>query len=282
MKKFLFLFCCLISQPLFAEQFQAPVTDTRWQVVESPLECSLTQNIPGYGNAGFYRRNGSSLKMVFSTLSQPAQDGEVSFQIAPAPWQNSDDVDILTSLPTDAGQTRFQIEGSVALEALAQLQEGRFPMIEYRSQPFSRDIQVMLSTIRLNDSLPAFQQCLQNLHPDSFEEVNKLTVYFPLGKATLDAASKEALNRLAGYVKLDDSIRRIRISSHTDNYGRSRVNEPLSDARAHAVKQYLLAEHKIPAELIQVESYVDHKPAASNKTVEGRARNRRAEITLIR
>jgi outer membrane protein OmpA-like peptidoglycan-associated protein len=282
MKKILFLLSCLLTQPLLAEQFQAPVTDTRWQVVESPLECSLTQEIPGFGHGGFYRRNGASLKLVFNTLSQPAQDGEVSFQIAPAPWQNSDEVDILTSLPTDTGQSRFQIEGSVALEALAQLQEGRFPMIEYRSQSFSRDIRVMLSTIRLNDSLPAFQQCLQSLHPDSFEEVNKLTVYFPLGKATLDAASKKALDRLAGYVKLDDSIRQIRISSHTDNYGRKRVNEPLSDARAHAVKTYLQAEHEIPAELIRVESHVDHKPAASNKTVDGRARNRRAEITLLR
>lgn len=282
MKKLLPLLCFLIAQPLLAEQFQAPVTDTRWQVVESPLECSLTQEIPGFGNAGFYRRNGSALKLMFNTLSQPAQDGEVNFQIAPAPWQNSNDVDMLTSLPTDTGQTRFQIEGSVAMEALVQLQEGRFPLIEYRSQTFSRDIQVLLSTIRLNDSLPAFQQCLQNLHPDSFEEVSKLTVYFPLGKATLDNSSKQALSRLAGYVKLDDSIRQIRINSHTDNYGRKSINEPLSDARAHAVKTYLLAEHDIPPELIQVQSYVDHKPAASNKTKEGRARNRRAEVSLIR
>ncbi|MBD3634169.1 MAG: OmpA family protein, partial [Methylophaga sp.] len=165
---------------------------------------------------------------------------------------------------------------------LVQLQEGRFTLIEYRSQTFARDIQVLLSTIRLNDSLPAFQQCLQNLHPDSFEEVSKLTVYFPLGKATLDNSSKQALSRLAGYVKLDDSIRQIRINSHTDNYGRKSINEPLSDARAHAVKTYLLAEHDIPPELIQVQSYVDHKPAASNKTKEGRARNRRAEVSLIR
>lgn len=282
MKKILFLLCALISQPLFAERFQAPVTDTRWQVVESPLECSLTQEIPGYGNAGFYRRNGAPLKLVFNTLSQPAQQSTVQFQIAPAPWQNSEQVETLTSLPTQAGQTRFQVEGSVALEAMAQLQEGRFPLIEYPSQPLSKNIRVLLSTIRLNDSLPAFQQCLQNLHPDSFEEVSKLTVYFPLGKATLDSSSKQALGRLADYVKLDENIRQIRISSHTDNYGRKRINEPLSDARAHAVKTYLLKEHEIPAELVRVQSYVDNKPAASNKTTEGRARNRRAEITLIR
>jgi outer membrane protein OmpA-like peptidoglycan-associated protein len=282
MKKFLLLLTCLLSQPLLAEQFQAPVTDTRWQVVESPLECSLTQAIPGYGEAGFYRRNGSSLQLTFNTHSQPAEQNHVQFLVAPAPWQNSDETQTLTSLPTKADQTRFQVEGNVALEALAQLQEGRFPLIEYRSQSFSKNIRVMLSTIRLNDSLPAFQQCLQNLHPDSFEEISKLTVYFPLGKATLDAASKKALNRLADYVKLDDSIRQIRISSHTDNYGRKRVNEPLSDARAHAVKTYLLKEHELPAELIRVQSFIDHKPAASNKTVEGRARNRRAEITLLR
>ncbi|GAB4298525.1 MAG: OmpA family protein [Methylophaga sp.] len=277
-----FLSAYLFATPLLAEQFQAPVTDTRWQVVESPLECSLTQDIPGFGDAGFYRRNGAPLQLFFNTHSHPAEQNNVLFQIAPAPWQNSDETQSLISLPTTAGQTRFMIQGNVALEAFAQLQEGRFPFIEYRSQSFPTNIRVMLSTVRLNDSLPAFEQCLQNLYPDAFDKISKLTLYFALGKATLDAQSKEALDRLANYVKLDDSIRQIRISSHTDTSGRRRINESLSDARAHAVKTYLVETHQIPADLIQVQSFVDHKPAASNKTLEGRARNRRAEITLLR
>jgi outer membrane protein OmpA-like peptidoglycan-associated protein len=282
MKLIIFIFSCLVSGTALAEQFQAPVTDTRWQVVESPLECSLMQTIPGFGEAGFYRPNGGSLQLRFRTDSLPARQNTVSFQIAAAPWQNSDEQLELTAKPTENGQQHFVLEGVPAQEALNYLQEGRFPIIEYHSQAYQEAISVMLSTIKLNDSLPAFRQCLNSLHPDTFDQVNKLTVFFQLEQASLDAAAQRALNRLADYAKLDDSIRQIRISSHTDSHGRRSLNEPLSDARANAVKNYLIQQHDIPASLIRVESHVAHKPAASNKTVEGRARNRRAEITLIR
>lgn len=283
MKRLTLFAACLFALPLQAAQFQAPLTDTRWQLVESPLECSLTQTIPGFGEAGFYRRNGGPLQLSFQTHTQPAEQNHVRFRVATAPWQHTQiNAKDLISQPTTLGQERFIIQSKLAMEALTQLQEGRFTFIEYRSQMYPADIQVMLSTVKLNDSLPAFQSCLNNLHSDTFDDVSKLTVYFKLEDATLDAASKQALSRLASYAKLDESISQIRISSHTDNHGRKRLNEPLSDARAHAVRQFLVQEQGIPDQLINIQSNMDLKPAATNKTIEGRARNRRAEITLIR
>lgn len=282
MKSVALIIAFLLTAPLAAEQFQAPVTDTRWQVTESPLECSLMQTIPGFGEAGFYQRAGDSLQLLFNTDSQPARQNPVLFQVAAAPWQHSGEQLKLTSIAANAGQQQFKVEGVLARQALNYLQEGRFPLIEYHSQAHHEAIRVMLSTVKLNDSLPGFQQCLTHLHPDTFSDINKLTVYFGLEQAALDPAAKEALNRLASYAKLDDSIRQIRISSHTDSHGRRSLNRPLSDARANAVRHYLIQEHGIEAELIRIQSNVAQKPAASNKTPEGRARNRRAEITLIR
>lgn len=271
-----------MTMPLLAEEFQAPVTDTRWQVVESPLECSLMQTIPGFGEAGFYRKNSGPLQLQFLTHSQPAEQSQVQFQIAPAPWLHSDELIPLTTQSATKGQTRFIVEGNPAQQALSQLQEGRFAYLEYRSQYYHNNISVKLSTIKLNDSLPAFQQCLANLHPDTFDEINQLTVYFGLEQSTLDAAAQKALNRLARYARLDESITQIRIASHTDSHGKRKLNAPLSDARAQAVKNFLVNEHQIPPQLISINSFVDFKPAASNKTPKGRAYNRRAEITLIR
>ncbi len=283
MKRLAFFAASLFALPLQAAQFQAPLTDTRWQLIETPLECSLTQTIPGFGEAGFYRRNGGPLQLSFQTHTQPAEQSKVHFRVATAPWQHTQtNAKALSTMPTNKGQTRFMIQDRPAMEALAQLQEGHFTFIEYLSQMYPNEIQVMLSTVKLNDSLPAFQTCLSNLHSDTFSDVSKLTVYFRLEEATLDAASKQALSRLASYAKLDDSISQIRISSHTDSHGRKRLNEPLSDARAHAVRQFLVQEHGIADELITVQSNVDLKPAASNKTIEGRARNRRTEVTLVR
>jgi outer membrane protein OmpA-like peptidoglycan-associated protein len=282
MKTLILILTTLASSAVVAYDFQAPVTDTRWQVIESPLECTLTQTIPGYGTAGFKRKTGESLQLFFTTYNQPSTQNNVYFQISPAPWQNSDEADPLISLPTLAGQSLFMIESASAQRAFTQLQEGRFPFIEYRSQTYQRDIKVALSTIKLNDVLPGFQQCLAQLHPDAFDDINQLTIYFGLEDAALDKKDKLAVDRLANYAKLDDTITQIHVVGHTDNHGRKRLNKPLSLARALAVKTYLVKEHGFTSDMITLESKVDHAPAVSNKTSKGRAFNRRAEVTLIR
>lgn len=272
----------LFSTSLLAEEFQAPVTDTNWQVVETPLECSLMQTIPSFGKAGFSRSNGQSLKLIFSTDNQPAENSHISFEMSAAPWQNTEEYTTLKRVPITSGQRQFHIEGSLAQQALVQMQDGRFPIIRYRSQAYSQDITVKLSTIKFSDSLPAFQQCLNNLYPDSFSEIRKLTVYFESEKANLDKASNKALTRVAEYVKIDDSVSQIIITSHTDSFGRKRLNVPLSEARAKTIRDFFVSQYEIPAEKIILRSFVDHDPAATNKTAKGRAYNRRAEIELIR
>jgi outer membrane protein OmpA-like peptidoglycan-associated protein len=265
-----------------AADFEAPVTDTRWQVVESPLTCSLTQTLPGYGTAGFSRATGSALTLTFTTYNQPSTQNNVLFQIAPAPWQNNDSASPLISLPTEAGQKSFSVSGDSAEQAFTQLQEGRFPFIEYHSQTYQKSISVALSTVKLNEVLPGFQQCLSNLHPDTFDDINRLTIYFGLEDASLDKKDKQAIDRMAAYAKLDETISEIHIIGHTDNHGRKRLNEPLSIARALSVKTYLVKTHGFTSDIITLESKVERDPAVSNKTPKGRAFNRRAEIVLIR
>lgn len=272
----------LFTSSVYAEEFQAPVTDTNWHVIESPLECSLMQTIPSFGQAGFYRRNGQSLQLKFVTDSLPAQKKDVHFEMSAAPWQNTDQFDTLVTLPTTSSQREFIVDGVLAQQALSKMQDGRFPIIRYHSQSYNGETTVKLSTVKFNDSLPAFQQCLSNLYPDSFDEIKKLTVYFESEKANLDKASINALTRVADYVKVDDSVSQIIITSHTDSFGRKRLNVPLSEARAKTIRDFFVSKYEIPAEKIVMRSFVDHDPAATNKTAKGRAYNRRAEIELVR
>lgn len=282
-KNFILLLLLLLT-PLFAaaEQYQAPITDTHWKVVKTPLECGLTQDIPDYGSAGFYRKNNGPLMLKFITQSQPSTQNKVDFEVAEAPWQNSDHNITLTAITPKKGQKTFTISGLPAARALSYLQDGRFPLIRYHSQTTMKEITVLLSTIHLSDSLPAFKQCLANLYPDDFHDLQHLTIYFGLESAHLDMNSQKALTRLANYVKVDNSIQQIHITSHTDNHGRRRLNIPLSKERAISIKNFLVKQCKVPEKLIETASMVDHEPAASNKTQIGRAHNRRAEIELIR
>ena len=77
----------------------------------------------------------------------------------------------------------------------------------------------------------------------------------------------------------------ILVEGHTDDVrivgGRFRSNWELSAARSFAVVEFLLAQGLAP-ERFQARGYGQYKPVASNLTAEGRGRNRRIEISLIR
>ena len=79
--------------------------------------------------------------------------------------------------------------------------------------------------------------------------------------------------------KRPEPITVLALAGHTDNVGQPEANKSLSQARAEAVKRQLV-EYGCAAEDIKTFGYGDLKPVASNETEEGRAQNRRVEITL--
>jgi outer membrane protein OmpA-like peptidoglycan-associated protein len=272
----------LLSLTAQGQQFQAPLTDTHWQVIETPIKCILRQSIADFGVAKFQQEPGGQLSLIFTTKSYPAIRSNVSFEIAEASWQNVEQRLILTSVPTEQGQTEFILTGLFADQALTQIQEGRFPTLRYQSQNASEELSVLMSTIHLTDSMPAFKQCVASLPLYTFEDISNLTVYFNSEKSDLSDKAKQALTRLADYVKLDDSVKRITITGHTDNYGRRRLNGPLSEARSVVIKNYLTEQGKLAESLIVTSSHLEWKPVSNNKSTSGRALNRRAEVTVFR
>jgi outer membrane protein OmpA-like peptidoglycan-associated protein len=101
-------------------------------------------------------------------------------------------------------------------------------------------------------------------------------IYFDTDKAVLRPDSEPTLvqiqNLLAGHAAM-----KIEIQGHTDNTGTRPHNDTLSDARAAAVKAWLLA-HGIAAARLTSKGYADTKPVAPNSTQQGRALNRRVEL----
>ena len=271
----------LLAPIVQAQQFQPSITDSHWQVVESPLECSLSQNIPGFGTATFSQQTAETFTLDFSSKSHPSVQTNVTFEIAEARWQNDEQRLFLISIPTENNQTSFSIQGPIAKQAFTHIQEGRVPTIRYRSQNITDEMNVLMSTVHLGASLAAFQECVDNLHPFSFTDIRRLSIPFEREKSALSPAAEEALERIAEYVKIDDKIKRIIVSGHTDNHGYRRINEPLAEARAITVKNYLV-ESGVLEQLIITSYHLEHKPIATNRTLKGRALNRRAEIELIR
>jgi len=72
----------------------------------------------------------------------------------------------------------------------------------------------------------------------------------------------------------------IDVDGHTDNIGTARANIELSERRARAVADYLVAQ-RVDDRRIEVHAFGKARPIADNATSEGRARNRRVEIRLV-
>ena len=104
---------------------------------------------------------------------------------------------------------------------------------------------------------------------------------FTFGRAVLPDEAKARIDELINQVKADPKGAYFEIEGHTDNVGDATYNERLGMERADAVKQYLYETHQIPLHRMNVVSYGEDKPAAENKTRDGRAQNRRVVIRIL-
>jgi len=104
-------------------------------------------------------------------------------------------------------------------------------------------------------------------------------ITFAFNSANIDPQFYTVLNDVASVLReYDQTV--VEVAGHTDNIGSDEVNQRLSEQRAGAVAQYLQAQGIGQQRLITVGGGKRY-PIASNDTAEGRAANRRVEITLV-
>jgi peptidoglycan-associated lipoprotein len=104
---------------------------------------------------------------------------------------------------------------------------------------------------------------------------------FRSGRTELPTEAKSAIDSMVSNLKSQKSAVWIEIEGHTDNVGAKEFNEQLGMERAEAVKRYLYEQHQVPLHKINVISYGEDKPAAPNRTRDGRAQNRRVVIKVL-
>jgi len=103
-------------------------------------------------------------------------------------------------------------------------------------------------------------------------------ITFRTGSADLNAQFFKVLDGVAQVAKKYDKTI-IEIAGHTDNVGGSDYNRQLSQRRASAVAQYLMSKGVSEQRIMTAGGGEEH-PIASNSTEQGRAANRRVEVTL--
>jgi len=105
-------------------------------------------------------------------------------------------------------------------------------------------------------------------------------VNFDTDKAVIRKADTAELQRANDFVRKYPGYN-ITVEGHTDNVGKDKYNQALSERRAAAVKKYLVENGATSGDKIKPVGFGESRPVADNKTADGRFKNRRVEILIL-
>ena len=135
----------------------------------------------------------------------------------------------------------------------------------------------------LNDKIQQLENDLKALSAKNKGIVNASfdNIEFELGSDKLTRNSFSTLDRIAEVLVRNPGWVKLNVAGHTDSSGSAKFNQILSRNRANSVKNYLL-DKNVPAASISVSGYGEDRPIASNKTNDGRQKNRRVEFQITK
>ena len=105
-------------------------------------------------------------------------------------------------------------------------------------------------------------------------------VLFDTDKVAIKPSAAEALQQITGSIGQRFSKSGVRVMGFADSHGDKNYNKNLSEKRADAVKNCLVATGKIDAGRVSVEPMGEAQPVTNNTTAAGRKENRRVEIAV--
>ena len=112
------------------------------------------------------------------------------------------------------------------------------------------------------------------------QSIQLKNIYFEVGKANLNTIISSDLDKLVTFLK-DNPDSKLEIQGHTDDKGSAQLNNRLSQSRANSVVEYL-TKNEISENRLISKGYGSSEPVADNNTIEGRAKNRRVMMKVIK
>jgi OmpA-OmpF porin, OOP family len=199
------------------------------------------------------------------------------------------------TLRDDAGEGRGQV-ARLALDALSRLAEGRAEIGESDLRLTGRALYAQLPTLlsaRIEEELPEGWSASVEIDAPEPAAANggaqcqgqivaRLAtdqIAFAVAAATIETDAEPLLDDLAGILSDCPDVA-VEVAGHTDSDGSEAANRRLSQQRAAAVRQALVARG-IEAHRLSAVGYGQARPIAPNDTPDNKARNRRIELVVI-
>ncbi|EEX92950.1 sodium type flagellar protein MotY precursor [Vibrio orientalis CIP 102891 = ATCC 33934] len=266
------------------KQYVATPQQSTWQMVaNTPLECRLVHPIPNYGEAVFssYASKKINLDLELKMKRPMGQTRDVSLISMPPAWRPGDSADRITNIRFFQ-QFDGYVGGQTAWNVLGELEKGRYPTFSYQEWR-SRDqrVEVALSSVLFQRSYNVFSDCIANLLPYSFEDIAFTILHYDRTSVELNKQSQKRLAQIAEYIKHNQDIDLVLVSTYTDAEDSKSASQNLSERRAEVLQNYFKSLG-LPEDRIRVQGYGKRRPIDDNASPIGKDRNRRVVISLGR
>ncbi|ALO46356.1 OmpA family protein [Pseudohongiella spirulinae] len=256
-----------------------------WTTEGSIFECSLSQQIPGFGMAVFYHRAGEPLSFYLQTPDSPMQAGKALLTSQPPVWRQDLTVKDLAYVDVTRSRRPVSLDASHSRLLIAELGRGMVPTLMRRAW-FSdnESVHVGLSPVRFGEAYQNYHACAAELLPVNFDQIERSTVFWPVNSRELDETQKAQLDDIITYIKADPRVLRAEINGFTDGAGNARDNLELSRIRAFAVQSYLV-QNGLDENMFNTRFFgatPEFRIVREERSAEDRDRNRRVTIRLHR
>lgn len=178
------------------------------------------------------------------------------------------------------GPDRQLVDKPVTSDVLTGIYTISLPPNIYSVQATAEGYNTETAPVPVNDKQTFIQNFAMRAIPKKGEKVVLKGIKFRTARADIMISSYPILDEAAKLLKDNPTIK-VEIGGHTDSRGSARRNQTLSEARANAVRNYLITNHGISPDRLTAKGYGKDMPIESNRTAAGRAANRRIEFVVI-
>ncbi len=263
-------------------QYSADLNSSKWQLAnDSRLQCTLSHQIPHYGQARFSAKASRKLNMEFELDMMLLPDSYSLAQVrseSPS-WRPGYGDKVLANMKLYK-QFNPSLPKKVAWAMLSELEQGMSPTFYYNDWYSEQDeISVGLSTARFKGAYRNFVACIGNLLNYSFDDISYTVLNYQSNSDKFTKASQRRIDMIREYLSLDPNLELVLVDAYSDSYGGRWSNLKLSEKRSAKIRDYFV-KNGIDASRIEANGYGEKRHIASNDTILGRGKNRRVVIQM--
>lgn len=263
-------------------QYQAKLEDSKWELSEaSRLNCTLSHQIPNYGEAKFVSSASRKMNMNFELdmLRLPDSYSLAEVRSVNPQWKPGKADRILADMKLHK-QFSPSLSKKIAWTMLSELEQGMNPQFYYDDWYDQDDkISVGLSPARFGKAYEEFISCVGNLLNYNFDDIAYTVLNYQSNSDQLTKASQKRIHMITEYLSLDPNLELVLVEAYTDSYGGRWPNYELSVKRANKIKEYFV-NSGIDPKRIEAKGHGEKRHIASNNTTLGRGQNRRVVIRM--